>query len=54
MPAYKELLEDLVNICPTACVFKCLPGLDPEETDTANNQTDYSEADAIGKRSVCA
>lgn len=46
MEAYSGFLEELQGICPTAAVFKSLPRLDPEETDTANSQTDYREADS--------
>ena len=48
MEAYEGFLEQLKDICPEACVFKSLPKLDPEETDTETSQTDYdSKFDSI-------
>ncbi|CAL9683306.1 unnamed protein product [Knipowitschia caucasica] len=42
MEANSTLLCELKTICPSACVFKSLPRLDPEETDTANSEEDYT------------
>ena len=35
--AYKGFLEELQEICPDACIFKSIPKLDSEETDTADS-----------------
>lgn len=40
--AYQGFLEELAKICPDACIFKSLPKLDPEETDTAESDANIS------------
>lgn len=43
LEAYRGFLEELAKICPDACVFKSLPKLDPEETDTAESDGNISK-----------
>ena len=41
--AYQGFLQELAKICPEACIFKSLPKLDPEETDTAESDANTSK-----------
>ncbi|KXJ11481.1 hypothetical protein AC249_AIPGENE106 [Exaiptasia diaphana] len=43
MEAYSGFLQELKDICPNACVFKSLPKLDEEETDTACSEDSFQD-----------
>ena len=43
LEAYRGFPEELAKICPDACIFKSLPKLDPEETDTADGDGNISK-----------
>ena len=46
LEAYQRFLAELAKICPNACIFKSLPKLDPEETDTADSDGNVSKLHA--------
>lgn len=43
MEAYGGFLQDLKDIFPKACVFKSLPKIDEEETDSACSEDNFSD-----------
>lgn len=47
LEAYQGFLAELAKICPNACIFKSLPKLDPEETDTAESDGNDSKLHVI-------
>ena len=46
LEAYQGFLAELAKICPSARIFKSLPNLDPEETDTAESDGNVSKLHA--------
>ena len=42
LEAYQGFLAELAKICPNVHIFKTLPKLDPEETDTAESDGNVS------------